>query len=71
MFFSIVILLAIFIAIDGHGRWVCPPPRDALDEEGNHIKFDNTGNKYAACGPESGKWGFGSITKLTPGLWLI
>eukprot|EP01038_Epipyxis_sp_PR26KG_P010852 gene10852-14569_t len=51
----------------GHGRWKCPLPRDALDESGQHIKFDNTGNKYAACGPESGKWGFGSVTTLSPG----
>ena len=48
-----------------------PPPRDALDESGQHIKFDNTGNKYAACGPESGKWGFGSITTLSPGWTTI
>lgn len=39
----------------------------ANDENGNHITFDNTGNKYAACGPESGKWGFGNVTTLQPG----
>jgi hypothetical protein len=50
-----------------HGRWKCPAPRDSNDENGEHIKFDNTGNKYAACGPESGKWGFGKVTKLSPG----
>lgn len=53
--------------VAAHGRWKCPPPRDALDESGQHITFDNTGNKYAACGPESGKWGFGKVTTLNPG----
>ena len=73
MLFSPTMLLAFFVAsfqwfeVEAHGRWKCPAPRDALDENGNHITFDNTGNKYAACGPESGKWGFGTITTLTPG----
>jgi hypothetical protein len=40
-----------------------------LDENGKHITFDNTGNKYAACGPESGKWGFGEVTTLKPNAW--
>lgn len=55
------------ILVSAHGRWKCPAPRDALDEYGNHITFDNTGNKYAACGPQSGKWGFGEVTTLSPG----
>lgn len=49
------------------GRWKRPAPRDDLDEKGKHITFDNTGNKDAACGPESGKWGFGTVTRLKPG----
>ena len=60
-------LLATLIGTTAHGRWKCPAPRDALDEQGNHITGDNTGNKYAACGPESGKWGFGTVTTLQPG----
>lgn len=66
--FKIISLSSTFIVlISAHGRWKCPSPRDALDENGNHIKFDNTGNKYAACGPQSGKWGFGEVTTLSPG----
>lgn len=64
-FISISAILAQLVV--GHGRWKCPLPRDALDESGNHIKFDNTGNKYGPCGPESGKWGFGTVTSLKPG----
>jgi hypothetical protein len=59
--------LTFFNNVEAHGRWKCPPPRDANDESGQHISFDNTGNKYAACGPESGKWGFGQVTTLYPG----
>lgn len=55
------------VLVSAHGRWKCPLPRDELDENGNHITFDNTGNKYAACGPQSGKWGFGEVTTLSPG----
>jgi hypothetical protein len=55
------------VLVSGHGRWKCPLPRDEKDENGNHITFDNTGNKYAACGPQSGKWGFGQVTTLSPG----
>lgn len=62
---SLFVLVAQIVA--GHGRWKCPPPRDENDEAGNHITFDNTGNKYAACGPQSGKWGFGKVTNLKPG----
>jgi hypothetical protein len=68
---SIVFLFAILCAniriVSAHGRWKCPPPRDTNDENGKHIKSDNTGNKYPACGPESGKWGFGTVTTLQPG----
>lgn len=63
----IVNLATATVLVAGHGRWKCPAARDVLDESGNHITFDNTGNKYAACGPESGKWGFGSVTTLKPG----
>eukprot|EP00601_Ochromonadales_sp_CCMP2298_P028581 CAMPEP_0173331910 /NCGR_PEP_ID=MMETSP1144-20121109/4061_1 /TAXON_ID=483371 /ORGANISM="non described non described, Strain CCMP2298" /LENGTH=272 /DNA_ID=CAMNT_0014276739 /DNA_START=277 /DNA_END=1095 /DNA_ORIENTATION=+ len=69
--FSFVIALALVAAVSAHGRWKCPSPRDALDEAGNHIRFDNTANKYAACGPESGKWGFGKVTSLKPGWTTI
>lgn len=69
---SIVVIVAALLAVmlsdvSAHGRWKCPPPRDAKDANGNHIKFDNTGNKVGACGPQSGKWGFGAVTTLTPG----
>jgi hypothetical protein len=40
--------------VSAHSRWRCPLPRDWLDENGTHIVFDNTGNKYGACGPMSG-----------------
>lgn len=50
-----------------HGRWKCPKPRDDKDLNGEHISFDNTGNKWGACGPYSGKWGFGEVTVLQPG----
>ena len=46
----LVIALTVVVKVNAHGRWKCPAPRDALDEDGNHIGFDNTGNKYAACG---------------------
>jgi len=52
---------------EGHGRWKCPVARDELTPEGKHDNFDNTGNKYAACGPQSGNWGYGKVTTLAPG----
>lgn len=67
MMLQILSCIAILASVAAHGRWKCPPPRDALDESGQHITFENTGNKYAACGPESGKWGFGKVTTLNPG----
>lgn len=63
----VVLFAVIAVLVKGHGRWKCPPPRDALDNNGVHITFDNTGNKYAACGPQSGNWGFGNVTTLQPG----
>ena len=66
-FLLVAIVGANLMLVAGHGRWKCPAPRDANDEDGKHIKGDNTGNKYAACGPESGKWGFGTVTNLKPG----
>jgi hypothetical protein len=63
----IAVVLATLSLVSGHARWKCPPPRDANDDAGNHITFDNTGNKYAACGPQSGRWGFGQVTTLAPG----
>ena len=71
VFFILAILSANIMIVSGHGRWKCPLPRDANDENGNHIKSDNTGNKYAACGPQSGKWGFGTVTNLKPGWTTI
>lgn len=64
---SAVALLGLAAMADAHGRWKCPKARDELTEEGKHDKFDNTANKYAACGPQSGKWGFGSTATLNPG----
>ena len=55
MIISVFSILIIHIC-DAHARWKCPLPRDEKDEQGQHIKFENTGNKYGACGPESGKW---------------
>lgn len=63
----LVVLLAVLAAVSAHGRWKCPTPRDALDSSGNHITFDNTGNKEGACGPQSHNWGFGKVTSLKPG----
>jgi hypothetical protein len=63
----IATFLFTLLEINGHARWKCPSVRDALDENGVHIKSSNTGNKVAACGPESGKWGFGKVTFLRPG----
>jgi hypothetical protein len=66
--FSVAILVSFVCEfVSAHGRWKCPLPRDANDVNGNHITFDNTGNKYAACGPQSGNWGFGTVTNLKPG----
>jgi len=67
MFLSILVVIAVFASANAHGRWKCPSARDALDANGEHIKFDNTGNKYAACGPQSGNWGFGNVTNIKPG----
>jgi len=67
-FFLISALIVVILVLaEAHGRWKCPPPRDANDANGNHITFDNTANKYAACGPQSGNWGFGAVTNLKPG----
>ena len=52
---SLILLVNIHL-INAHARWKCPLPRDEKDENGKHIKFDNTGNKNGACGPESGNW---------------
>jgi hypothetical protein len=41
----IVNLATATVLVAGHGRWKCPAARDVLDESGNHITFDNTGNK--------------------------
>lgn len=65
--FLLAVLGSNLMIVGAHGRWKCPAPRDANGEDGKHIKSDNTGNKYAACGPESGKWGFGTVTNLKPG----
>lgn len=59
--------VTLMASVNAHGRWKCPPPRDANDNSGEHITFDNTGNKYAACGPQSGNWGFGNVTTVKPG----
>ena len=64
---ALVCFACLFLLAAGHARWKCPLPRDADDEQGHHIKFDNTGNKVGACGPESNKWGFGTVTTIAPG----
>lgn len=64
---STLVILSFIWECSGHARWLCPKPRDENDADGNHIKFDNTGNKVGACGPQSGNWGYGSVTKLAPG----
>lgn len=61
------ILVALAGGALAHGRWKCPSPRDANDANGQHIAFDNTGNKWGACGPYSGMWGMGEVTALKPG----
>lgn len=45
----------------------CPLPRDNVDDKGEHIVFENTGNKEGPCGPYSGKIGMSGVTTLTPG----
>lgn len=65
----ILVALVLFKSVDAHGRWKCPLPRDELDDNSVHIEFDNTGNKNGACGPTSGKWGYGTVTTLRPG-WV-
>lgn len=51
-----------------HSRWKCPAPRDANDADGQHITFDNTGNKDGPCGPNTGTiYGYNGITPLAPG----
>jgi len=68
MFVYVVVVVLISLSVvDGHSRWKCPSPRDALNPAGAHIAFDNTANKYAACGPNSGQWGFGEVVSLKPG----
>ena len=64
---KLVTLSALASGAAAHGRWKCPLPRDALDASGNHITFDNTGNKNGGCGPQSGKWGYGTIARINPG----
>ena len=44
-FMLLAIVGANLMLVSGHGRWVCPAPRDANGEDGKHIKSDNTGNK--------------------------
>jgi len=66
---SLISLIVTITGVAGHGRWLCPAARDEKDEKGEHIAFDNTGNKYAACGPMSMQWGFGQTTTLQPG-WV-
>lgn len=45
MFKVIALSATATVLVSAHGRWKCPLPRDANDEYGNHITFDNTGNK--------------------------
>ncbi len=47
----------ILVTVSAHGRWKCPAPRDVNDENGNHIAFDNTGNKVRQR--EREKWEMG------------
>lgn len=58
---TFVTVFSLLTSTNAHARWKCPQPRDVLSEDGTHITFDNTGNKYGSCGPESGKWGFGTV----------
>ena len=46
-----------------------PPthPPTHPQQTGAHIMFDNTGNKYGACGPFSGMYGMNGVTVLKPG----
>jgi hypothetical protein len=40
---------------------------------GDHISFDNTGNKFGPCGPFSDQqyWGKGGVTELQPNSWVV
>jgi len=44
IFFALY-FLALLAIVFSHARWKCPPPRDVKDKDGNHIDFENTGNK--------------------------
>lgn len=64
-FFQFFLLVG---SVMGHSRWKCPPPRDANDENGNHISFQNTANKDGPCGLNTGKiYGYNGVTTLSPG----
>jgi len=43
------------------------PPPHPPPPTGNHIAFDNTGNKYGPCGPFSGMYGMNGVRALKPG----
>ena len=62
------LLSVLIVSVQCHSRWKCPPPRDANDENGNHIEFKNTANKDGPCGLNSGMiYGYNGITPLSPG----
>lgn len=67
--FATLCLFAASSNVDAHARMKCPKARDWNDANGNHIPFDNTGNKVGPCGPFSGKWGMGGHIKLQPNSW--
>lgn len=62
------VLLA-FVSVSAHSRFKCPTARDWNDASGKHIPFDNTGNKRGPCGPYSGQWGMGGVSKLNAKAW--
>lgn len=68
MVMTVLSLMKNIAVVEGHSRWKCPAPRDANDAEGQHITFDNTGNKDGPCGPNTGTiYGYNGITPLAPG----
>ena len=68
VFLSHLLLFIHFSPVESHSRWKCPAPRDANDADGQHITFDNTGNKDGPCGPNTGTiYGYNGITPLSPG----
>jgi len=65
----LALVLVSLSMVSGHARMKCPKARDWNDKNGNHIVFDNTGNKNGACGPYSFNYGMGGVVALRANTW--